>query len=383
MIKQIGTPIKIKIAKGDSLSKIAKANNTTIDAIKALNPQIKDINKIKIGDEVILSAPPKKVEEKATNPFNQSFHVIQKGDNPTLIARKYKMSLKDFMELNPKLNSKKLFVGQRLYLRKEAAKTDLDFGKLTTVPKAEAKKTQNLPKLLNDELLAKHIIKSGDSIEKLARRYTSDSRITLNQRKQQILEANNLTSKSVLKVGQEINIPNYKYIPKINPVDATDEKFAKDIKFIFSADGGLNSKTKNVDRGGLTNLGITQQIYNRYQRDKAIDANIDKPSSYKSVANITKEEAKEIYYNYYYKESGADKIKDDKLRLAYLDTAVNCGQKTATEFLETSKNDVNKFYNLRKEYYQKIVKNDSSQRRFLKGWLNRIERLKNNKIGEA
>ena len=126
MIKQIGTPIKIKIRKGDSLSKIAKANNTTIDAIKALNPQIKDINKIKIGDEVILSAPPKKVEEKATNPFNQSFHVIQKGDNPTLIARKYKMSLKDLMELNPKLNPKKLFVGQRLYLRKEAAKADLD-----------------------------------------------------------------------------------------------------------------------------------------------------------------------------------------------------------------------------------------------------------------
>ena len=43
------------IVSGDTLSKIAKDNNTTVSALKELNPQIKDVNKIGIGDKINLN----------------------------------------------------------------------------------------------------------------------------------------------------------------------------------------------------------------------------------------------------------------------------------------------------------------------------------------
>jgi LysM repeat protein len=42
------------VRAGDNLGKIAKRFKTTIDAILAANPQIKDPNKIKIGDEITI-----------------------------------------------------------------------------------------------------------------------------------------------------------------------------------------------------------------------------------------------------------------------------------------------------------------------------------------
>mgnify|MGYP003625605625 CR=1 FL=1 len=49
------------IKKGDTLSQIAKANGTTLKALKEANPQIKDLNKIRIGQKINLSA---KVEDR-------------------------------------------------------------------------------------------------------------------------------------------------------------------------------------------------------------------------------------------------------------------------------------------------------------------------------
>lgn len=47
------------VASGDTLSKIAKANNTTVAELTAANPDIKDINKISVGQEIKLpTAPP-------------------------------------------------------------------------------------------------------------------------------------------------------------------------------------------------------------------------------------------------------------------------------------------------------------------------------------
>ena len=43
------------IKKGDTLSEIAKANGTTLKAIKEANPGIKDLNKIKVGQKINLA----------------------------------------------------------------------------------------------------------------------------------------------------------------------------------------------------------------------------------------------------------------------------------------------------------------------------------------
>jgi LysM repeat protein len=51
------TPQVYVVAKGDTMSKIAKKFGVTIENLLAANPQIKNPNKIKIGDEITIPVP--------------------------------------------------------------------------------------------------------------------------------------------------------------------------------------------------------------------------------------------------------------------------------------------------------------------------------------
>jgi len=46
-----------KVKKGDTLSEIARDNGTTVKKLKAANPQIKDLNKIKPGQDIKIPTP--------------------------------------------------------------------------------------------------------------------------------------------------------------------------------------------------------------------------------------------------------------------------------------------------------------------------------------
>tara|TARA_R100001460_G_scaffold9778_3_gene23209 strand:- start:2380 stop:2961 length:582 start_codon:yes stop_codon:yes gene_type:complete len=56
------SPYKYDVKGGDTLSKIAKANNTTVEELMKANPDIKDANKIQAG--MNLKMPDTKTEEK-------------------------------------------------------------------------------------------------------------------------------------------------------------------------------------------------------------------------------------------------------------------------------------------------------------------------------
>ena len=45
---------KVTVKKGDTLSAIAKANNTTVAKIAAANPQITNVNKISVNQKITL-----------------------------------------------------------------------------------------------------------------------------------------------------------------------------------------------------------------------------------------------------------------------------------------------------------------------------------------
>ena len=65
------TPTTYLVVQGDTMSKIATKFGVTVDAIMAANPQIKDANKIAIGDEITIPVPtptslPNQVSESAS-----------------------------------------------------------------------------------------------------------------------------------------------------------------------------------------------------------------------------------------------------------------------------------------------------------------------------
>lgn len=141
-----------------------------------------------------------------------------------------------------------------------------------------------------------------------------------------------------------------------------DEIFEKILKFVLEKEGGyVNDPT---DLGGETNKGITYRTYNSYRKSLGLPA--------QSVKHISDDEVKDIYYNNYYKASGADKIEDPKMAAYVFDTAVNMGVSRAQTFLNQSGGDINKFEKLRRDKYNEFVKANPSQKKYIQGWNNRV-----------
>ena len=95
------------VKKGDTLSQIAYANNMTLARLVSYNPQIKDINKINVGDKIYLSAN-----------TTEEFYTVQKGDTLGAIARKFNISLDKLLGLNPDIKNKNLIhIGDNIRIK--------------------------------------------------------------------------------------------------------------------------------------------------------------------------------------------------------------------------------------------------------------------------
>lgn len=113
----------IVIKAGDSLEKIAKAHQTTPQAIiecnqlKSSQLTIGQVLKMPIGVEVKESREAKEVKEFKN--AQEEFYVVKEGDNPWLIASKNKVKLDELLRLNhlDDKSAKRLRPGDRLRIR--------------------------------------------------------------------------------------------------------------------------------------------------------------------------------------------------------------------------------------------------------------------------
>ena len=130
------------------------------------------------------------------------------------------------------------------------------------------------------------------------------------------------------------------------------------------------------DLGGETNFGITKRFY----------PDVD-------IKNLTKEDAKQIYYKDYWKKNKCDKM-PDQLKHIYFDMCVNMGKRTAVKILQRA--SVNKGKDIdvdgglgamtleaiknvelervrayRVKYYVDIVNKKPEQEKFYFGWFRR------------
>ena len=147
-----------------------------------------------------------------------------------------------------------------------------------------------------------------------------------------------------------------------------DDNFEKVIEYLFESEKGYVNHKR--DRGGPTNLGVTQTTYDDWRKQKGLPK--------QDVKNITKNEAKQLYYEEFWKGTGASEVED--LREAYLlfDTSVICGPYVAKKMFKKSGGNIYQFLKERARYHNVDISNNPDQSDFREGWFNRLKDLEKN-----
>ncbi len=167
---------------------------------------------------------------------------------------------------------------------------------------------------------------------------------------------------------------------------AKDEKrLEKVLDYIFKVEGG-HSDHKN-DKGGATKYGIIESEARRHGYTG-------------NMKDFPKDKAIEIYKKDYYYKNNIDKIADDRVALSVFDWGVNSGRgiKKIQETLNQKFNFnlavdgiigektlaamnsvepdllLKEIHTAQRGYYNYLADRDPSQKVFLKGWMNRVDR---------
>ena len=166
--------------------------------------------------------------------------------------------------------------------------------------------------------------------------------------------------------------------------------FQRALAFVLKVEGGYSDHP--ADRGGATHKGILQREYDRYRRRKELPQ--------QPVREIADAEVEEIYWREYWQAGRCERM-PWPVNLAHFDACVNTGLRQAAKFLQravdaeddgrigpltlraleealrrdTPLGVAERLVEQREPFYRALVERNSSQRVFLKGWLNRVQKL--------
>lgn len=156
------------------------------------------------------------------------------------------------------------------------------------------------------------------------------------------------------------------------------------------------------DSGGATNYGVsTVFLSDLYKssaaRDFLASIGICGSITRETIKNLTKAQAKAIFrYNFWEKQKSY--MLPDPVAAVYFDTSVNCGTFQASKLLQKAVNATpdgvigpktmaaveskgalaaaHAFLSIRRHFYSDLAARKPSQKKFLKGWHNRVDDLK-------
>ena len=141
--------------------------------------------------------------------------------------------------------------------------------------------------------------------------------------------------------------------------------FKRALAFVLRWEGGYVNNPS--DKGGATNMGITQYTYNSWLKSLGFAS--------RDVRHITRSEVEQIYYKNYWRKAGCHNM-SPKFALLAFDTAVNMGLARVNQFLRVAEwKYPEKFIEARAAKYREFAKY-GNQKIFLNGWLNRLNDLK-------
>ena len=158
--KYLASPNGYRIQPGDTFGAIAQRLGVPLDRLLEMNTHLHP-RKLQVGAKILLPQSPQKMKGPLQNaasangntPMPQS-HIVRRGENFWLIARKYGISTQELMRINTGLNPKRLRIGMKIHLPS---------------PKRPAKVEKNEKK--NPDRPLHHLVGPGENIWLIAKRY--------------------------------------------------------------------------------------------------------------------------------------------------------------------------------------------------------------------
>lgn len=187
------------------------------------------------------------------------------------------------------------------------------------------------------------------------------------------------------------------------------EAFNKFFDHLFQDEGGYlpgRQARKLKDPGGATNIGISLRFLigigiDRADLDRDGDINNDGVIDEKDIVCLTREQAKDLYFKYFYNPL-YEMIDNAEIANRIFNFGVNAGKRAAVKLIQTSVNDyldatilkvdgkfgkktldaINGCLPARKLYdhYSFLIESfyrDLNKPQFFKGWMNRLRKLLN------
>jgi murein DD-endopeptidase MepM/ murein hydrolase activator NlpD len=191
------------VQSGDNLFRIARRHSVALEHLASAN-QISDPSRISVGQQLLIPGTPGARATPALTAVETTasaltavamprdgLYVVQSGDSPYLIARRYGISVEDLLTLNNIADPRRLRPGHVLRLSANAIKpAQPATATATTMPTPESAATAagNL-----------YVIQPGDIPFEIARRFG----ISVDA----LLAANQITDPRRLQIGQQLIIP--------------------------------------------------------------------------------------------------------------------------------------------------------------------------------
>lgn len=203
------SPVKTKyytVKKGDTLAKIAKKFNLTVEELKGLNNL--QSNKLSIGQKLLIYAQKpgeREVEntpsKKETTSFKEReydyiLHRVSPKETLYRISKKYQVPVEEIKKLNG-ISEKKLQVGMELKIPVKYSQVDTQIkDQITEYPSAKLSKREHEPLFLT------YTVKKGDNLKEIAGKY--------NLSVKELKKLNHLRSNK-LKPGQKLIVKILSY----------------------------------------------------------------------------------------------------------------------------------------------------------------------------
>lgn len=185
------------VQSGDTLSSIASRFNTTYTSLAQIN-HISNPNRIYVGQRLQLTAQVNTNHNAAQTVApqhntqagsNASYYTVQSGDTLSSIANRFSTTYTSLAQINHISNPNRIYVGQRLQLRAEAA------GNNQAAPQTSVNHTA--PVAANTTS-ASYTVQSGDTLSGIAAKF--------NTTYAQLAQVNHISNPNHIYVGQRLQV---------------------------------------------------------------------------------------------------------------------------------------------------------------------------------